>query len=464
MLSWIRTLRSLASRLRSPISAETRRLLLHAAKRVPADFRTAQQFLGKQYAGCGGTIGAMPRCDFACRGCYLGREANSVPPQPLSEIRRQLDHIRAWLGEGGNVQLTDGELTLLREAELVELIRYARNIGLVPMLMTHGDVFRRNPRLLERLVVDGGLTEVSIHIDTTQRGRSGAAYKHATREEELLPLRDEFARMIRRVRRATGRRLKVATTFTVTRENLSGVPVVIRWMLRNADAFAMISFQPIAQVGRTEEGLGGSVSVEDLWTGVAEGIFGDSLTAEDLLQHQGWLGHPDCSRFVQGVTVSDRNEEPVFIPLFRQDHEKDQEFLREWLERFGGLPLRLDTRIEAVFRLAGLVRQDPRFMLGKTALFFLRQLRRVARGAVLPFLWRWFRGQVRVQYFNIVSHHFMSQAELETPRGQERLDLCTFKVPIGERLVSMCEVNSLGLRERYYRAIGPTIAPREPVV
>ncbi len=452
MRSWIRSLRSLVSRLRSPISAETRHLLLEAAKRVPEGFQTAQQFLGKQYAGCGGTIGAMPRCDFACRGCYLGREANTVPPQPVSEIRRQLDQIRAWLGEGGNVQLTDGEVTLRPEVELVELVRYARSIGLVPMLMTHGDAFRTKPELLERLMVDGGLTEVSIYIDTTQRGRRGAAYRHATREEELLSLRDEFALTVRQARRTTGRRLKVASTVTVTRENLRGVPVVIRWMLRNADAFQIVSFQPIAQVGRTEEGLGGSVSVEDLWIRVAEGL-GDSLTAENLLRHQGWLGHPDCSRFVQGLVVSDRDAEPIFIPLFRLYHEKDQEFLREWFERFGGLPLRLDTRIQAAFRLAGLVLQDPVFTLEKTPVFFLRQVFRVARGSVLPFLWRWLRGQVRVHYLTIVSHHFMSQAELGTTRGQERLDLCTFKVPIGGRFVPMCEVNSLGLRERYYRAI-----------
>ena len=145
----------------------------------------------------------LPRCDFACRGCYLGEQANSVPPQPVEEIKRQLRQLRAWLGAGGNVQLTDGEVTLRPVDELIELIRYARAIGLVPMLMTHGDAFRRQPELLPRLMIEGGLTEVSIHIDTTQRGRRGAAYQHATDERELLPLRDEFAAMIRAVRRET---------------------------------------------------------------------------------------------------------------------------------------------------------------------------------------------------------------------------------------------------------------------
>ena len=52
----------------------------------------------------------------------------------------------------------------------------------------------------------------------------------------------------------------------------------------------------------------------------------------------------------------------------------------------------------------------------------------------------------------------MSAAELATPTGRERAALCVFQVPIGERLVSMCEVNALGVRERYYAA-GPACRP-----
>ena len=58
-----------------------------------------------------------------------------------------------------------------------------------------------------------------------------------------------------------------------------------------------------------------------------------------------------------------------------------------------------------------------------------------------------------MHYLNIVSHHFMGKAEIETPLGQERLGLCVFQVPIGDKLVSMCEVNALGVRDRYYEAI-----------
>jgi hypothetical protein len=368
-----------------------------------------------------------------------------------------------WLGEGGNVQLTDGEVILRPEAEVIELARYAREIGLVPMLMTHGDTFRRKPELLKRLMQEGGLTEVSLHVDTTQRGRRGREYKQATREEELLPLRNEFAEIIRRVRRETGKTLDVATTFTVTRENLAGVPRVIRWLCQNADAFKMISFQPVVQVGRTEGGLGGSVTVDDLWGRIAEGLYGDAAKVEHLLQYKGWLGHPACSRFVQGVVVSQLSKSPVFYPLFRSTDPQDQQAIQGWLQRFGGLTFRLDTKWQAAARLGGLIKEDAGFILFKVVPFLLRWPRRFDPEHPGRFVWRWLRGLATVHYLNIVSHHFMSKAEVETPLGQERLAVCVFQVPLGDRLVSMCEVNALGLRDRYYEAIRAQNAPTRPV-
>ena len=50
----------------------------------------------------------------------------------------------------------------------------------------------------------------------------------------------------------------------------------------------------------------------------------------------------------------------------------------------------------------------------------------------------------------IVSHHFMSRAEVETPLGQAPLALGVFHLPIDGGLVPMCEVNTAGIRERFY--------------
>src|SRR2546429_9998932 len=98
----------------------------------------------------------MPRCDFPCRGCYLGADANRSRPRSVEDVKAQMRAIRQWLGPTGNVQLTDGEVTPRAEAELVEPVAYARTIGLVPMLLTHRETVRPKPGPLRRPTVPGG--------------------------------------------------------------------------------------------------------------------------------------------------------------------------------------------------------------------------------------------------------------------------------------------------------------------
>ena len=162
---------SLLRIVREPVLRESRDKLQASWQSLPERFRTKQQMFGKQGNCCGATIGALPRCDFACTGCYLGEGANHVPPLSVDTIKAQMRALRPLLGNNGNLQITDGEVTLRDEDELVELLRYADEVGHVPMLMTHGDSFRRRPGLLERLMERGGLRELSIHVDTTMRGR-----------------------------------------------------------------------------------------------------------------------------------------------------------------------------------------------------------------------------------------------------------------------------------------------------
>ncbi len=433
---------------RHPVRDESRALLAANWQRLPGALKTPRQMLGRQGNGCGATIGAMPRCDFACRGCYLGDGANRVPAASLEELKAQIRALRPVLGPAGNLQLTDGEVTLRDTDEVIELLRYARSLELIPMLMTHGDSFRRRPGLLERLIVDGGLREISIHVDTTQRGRKGAEWSRAEREETLNPLRDEFAHMLRDVITRTGIRIRSATTMTVTRDNLDGVPDVMRWLLRNADVFHLVSFQPIAQVGRTEEGFGGGVTADDLWARIAEGMASD----DDRLQRGAkWLGHPACNRFVHGFVYAVRGATPQFYPIRDDADATDREIVDGFLARFGGISFRADddagTRIA---RMLGVARSAPGFLAHAVPQFAVHWLKRFGKGNP----WRAARalasGHARVQGLAIVSHHFMSASELGTPLGQERLSQCVFHLSVNGELRSMCEVNALGIREQYY--------------
>jgi Radical SAM superfamily len=434
---------------RHPVSPEVRALHQRAWAGLPARWRTPRQMYGRHGLGCGATLGAMPRCDFACTGCYLGKGANGVPAASVDEVRAQMRLLRERLGRGGNLQLTDGEVTLRREEELVALLRAARAEGLIPMLMTHGDSFRRRPGLLERLMREGGLTEVGIHVDTTQRGRLG--YRDAATEEALNPLRDELAGLLRRARAHTGLRLKAATTVTVEPRNLPGVPAVVRWLLHNADVFQMVSFQPMAQVGRTEAGLGGGVSVEALWAAIAEGLEGAAdAPALRLARGTMWAGHPGCNRYVPGAVLRRVGHAPSFHPVREVGDPVDERDTGAFYARWGGVTFRDVPRAEALGKALGM-------LLGGAGL-----LARRLPGFVRHWLWRldpahpWrtglalLRGRARLDWLVLVSHHFMSAEELATPLGQERLAMCVFQVPVDGQPRSMCEVNALGLRERYY--------------
>ena len=422
-----------------PINAEideARRILAATWANLPEELKGPTQFLGRHYAGCGATIGAMPRCDFSCTACYLGEAANRMPTLPLDKVKAQIRALRRWLGPNGNLQLTDGEITLLSAAQLVELIAYARSVGLVPMVMTHGETFRRRPGLLERLMTDGGLSEVCIHIDTTMRGRRDR-YADAATEEDLNDLRAEFAAMIRTARRRTGLKLEVASTVTVTPQNIMDIPGIVRWFLANADAFKMLSFQPVAAVGRTVSKFG-SVTTDQLWSRIAQGANNPSLR-----RGEGWLGHPACGCFVQGLATR-RKKGVALVPLYRRDDAGDMRLLRGLLDRMGGLSFRLDSRGRAARKAAQVLKQNAPFLIRHGVPYLRRLLKRT--------------GTLRARYFCIVSHHFMDRAEMASSAGIERQAVCVFRVPINGRLEPMCAVNAKGMRARIYNTIEKTAA------
>jgi uncharacterized radical SAM superfamily Fe-S cluster-containing enzyme len=378
----------------------------------------------------------MERCNFACTACYLADEANATPPLPFDDVRAQLDQIRAELGPWGNTQITAGEVTLLPVDELLRILRYAREIQLSPMLMTNGQVLLEDPRYLERLVVDGGLDNLAIHIDTTQRGRHGMA--RGASERDLMPLRDAFAELVRSTRRRTRRPLHAAHTFTVTADNLGEVADVVRWTLRNADAFRLLSLQPTASVGRTRASRleGGR---ERLWSAVCDGL---GVHAND----SAWqFGHPRCNNIALLFAVSIGQRIRV-VEVTRANAPLDRWFFRRLLSgglagfRPGGEPARV-----WLMRLAGRLARHPRLLLEVP---FFCGYRAWTERALLARLVAGFCRLERcsVRPFAVVVHHFMDSAELSTDEGRARLQACAFRVPVDGEMVSMCELNGGGRR------------------
>jgi hypothetical protein len=433
---------------RDPATAEKRAILEERWAGLDPALRLPGQGLGQKATGCGATIGIQPRCDFACTGCYLGREANDVPAMSTAAVLRQLDELRRWLGPKSNVQITDGEVTLRPVEELTEILRYARSIGIVPMVMTHGDNLRRRPGLLERLMTEGGLTEVSIHIDITQRGRDG--YKAPKSELELMPLRDEFAAMIREARRRTGRPLRAAMTLTVTQDNLPQIADVVRWLVRNRDAFGLVSFQPLAQVGRTRKSQRG-VTATDLWreVGHATSDFGLPLHGAGPMH----FGHTECTRFVPLLALERPGEEPRLFQGIRDEPEDVAVMSEFFAHGIGGMAFRDDLPLEKAARFLGMVRTAPGWMLGRVRRWIDARARAEAGMPLSRLVVDGLRGRLRIDGLTLTSHHFMSPQELQTPVGQDRLAACVFRLPYKGEMVPMCQMNADGVREQFYAEI-----------
>jgi hypothetical protein len=456
MIGQPRSLRRAWELFRDPATVEKRAILEERWAGLDPALRLPGQGLGQKATGCGATLGIQPRCDFACTGCYLGQEANHTPALPTAAVLRQLDELRRWLGPKSNVQITDGEVTLRPAEELTEILRYARSIGVVPMVMTHGDNLRRRPGLLERLMTEGGLTEISIHVDTTQRGRDG--YKAPKSELELMPLRDELAGMVREARRRTGRPLRAAMTLTVTQDNLPQIADVVRWLVRNRDAFGLVSFQPLAQVGRTRRSQRG-VTATDLWreVGHATADFGLPLDGTGPM----CFGHTECTRFVSLLALERPGEAPRLFRAIR-DEPGDVAVMREFFALgLGGVAFRDDDALEKTARFLGMLRSAPGWMLGHVRRWIDGRCRAEAGMPLSRLLLDGLRGRLRIDGLTLTSHHFMSPAEVRTPLGQERLAACVFRLPYKGEMVPMCRMNADGVRERFYAEIAESQAAAE---
>jgi hypothetical protein len=143
----------------------------------------------------------------------------------------------------------------------------------------------------------------------------------------------------------------------------------------------------------------------------------------------------------------------------REDGEPlDERVVDGFLRRFGGISFRRDTPAEVAARLAGVVLHAPGFVARNLLPYARHWLRRLDHERPLRAARDIAAGRLQLHGLAIVSHHFMSRAETETPLGQERLAQCVFHVPVNGELVSMCEVNALGIRDAYYEQIRETAA------
>ncbi|MBT5590052.1 MAG: hypothetical protein HN796_06370 [Gemmatimonadetes bacterium] len=436
---------------------ETSRLYTDFWNALPAQLRTEQQLAGIAAVACGATHSVMERCNFACTSCYLSSAANSTQPAPFNEVKTQLDHLRASLGAGGKCQITSGEVTLLEPAELGRLIAYARQIGLDPMVMTNGQRFLQRPDYLLILVRDFGLEKISFHIDNTQKGRPG--WRPGMSEEELNPLRDRFAKLVRDTRQQTGKALHAALTMTVTDDNFQGITDVAKWSLANADAIRILSLQPVAPVGRTKDQLSSDLSLDGTWHRVCDSV-GKQLNRDAL-----HYGHPACNITVPIVVINTHGTIDV-IEAVRAGRAWDQRIMRRALREFHSVvDLGEGVSVGNARRLTLAVQRDP-LALCEAIAYGLYRLMGAYRIVLRMLLATLLRSPISVRPLLLVVHHFMGNDELNTDQGRQRLAACVFKLSVDGQLRSMCEVNATGIREQLTKDAlrDRAESPQEPAV
>lgn len=450
--------KSFLEALRHPIPLERRRLNRERREELPAHLRSPQQAMGVSHHACGATHSILERCNFACTSCYLSRHANATKALAPEEVRQQLDSLRAFLGPQGKCQLTAGEVTLLPREVLGSYVEYAQSLELDPMVMTHGERMLNEPEYLEALVRDHGLGKVAIHVDATQRGRQG--WHQEITEADLMPLRNDYADLVRRTRKRTGKPLKASHTVTITEKNVDDVPRIVDWVLGQLDAFRMVSFQPAASVGRTEDGALRQIDLDGFWELVCEG-FGEAMPDGKLNRHGWHFGHPECN-ILAPLLVLSYGESSLILETNREGKAWDERFLRKFIRAFGGFGVIGRSKLEAVAVTASLALRNLPLIAEGVAyscyrLWGIRSFVPRILGSLLRFK------PLRLRPLAIIVHKFMSSEELDTPIGRERLDACVFKLPLNGRMVSMCELNGTELRstQNLLHRIGKGNPPKE---
>ncbi|MFQ3670406.1 MAG: hypothetical protein SNJ84_02985 [Verrucomicrobiia bacterium] len=423
--------------------------------------RTPNQISGRHLTHCGFTTGAS-FCSFHCTHCYLPKNANEVPIPSLDQAKEQILANRRLQGPCGGLQITGGDVADAywragRVEELVEIIRFTKETGLEPMLMTHGQTLMENPGFLERLVVEGGLRQMAVHIDMTQAGRHGYPIQKVRSEADLHPLREQFTTLARTIRRKTGLPLELAHNCTVTRKNISGVSEIVRWFLADAERthiWRLLSFQPEADTGRTLFS-DRPITPEDVWKQIQEGI-GRPVRRDATI-----FGHPDCNSWAPVLVARPGGQ---MVPLLPQDPAWDP-MMGRLLERIGGLHLMNDDAGTPFYRILGVLVQNPGlwFELG-------RYVYSQWRAGLLPasVLWAALRG--RAHTVGIGMHNFMDAAMVaradRDPVIKARLDACVFKGAVKQNgrweAVPMCSMNQATWSRIYEERAADPILKSQP--
>ncbi|WP_170762811.1 radical SAM protein [Ruegeria lacuscaerulensis] len=375
----------------------------------------AGQTAGRFYPIACVALEVTQRCNLDCTLCYLSDRAEMTYDPPLSVLFARLASIHSHYGPGVSVQLTGGDPTLRKVADLEALCREIRRLGMRSCLMTNG--IRASRAFLARLAA-AGLDDVAFHVDMTQERKGFDS------EAELNTVRCSC------IRRTRGLGLRVLFNTTVFGGNFDELSALARF-LRDRPEVAFVSFQMQADTGRgVLRERPDAITQDSVAQALEEGYetplhFGTAA-----------VGHSKCNRYTSVVTaggravslLSDRRlVHRVIAALERVDRSTD-----------GHLGIRDSVR--------RMILRNPRLAM-RAGLHLLGCALRLRSGLL--------RGPVRRQAVFI--HNFMAADALE----EDRCASCVFMVATANGPLSMCAHNArrdlhLASPDRLEGPIGPS--------
>lgn len=380
--------------------SSSREHLLDQTKQRMGQIFTPNQILGRlQTIGCV-AVEITQRCNLDCTLCYLSEHSQSVRDIPINEVFRRLDDVITHYGKGTHVQITGGDPTLRKHTELIEIVRYASEIGLHPALFTNG--IAASQELLGKLAAVG-LCDVAFHVDTTQRRKS------YSNEIELNAIRKEY------IDRARGLGLMVIFNTTVHKENFLEIPELIKFFRSQADTVGLISFQLQADTGRGEWRTRDIIiSKETVQQQVEKGA--DKNLPWDVMQ----VGHTDCHSYMPNFVINGN-----FHPMVT-----DKQFFSDFIKSFSDISWDRHASSGSVIRsFLASVLTKPRWW-PKLLLIGTKQLVSSSKDII--------KARGRVHKMTIFVQNFMDAQHLE----DERIDACSFMVMTAEGPISMCKHNA----------------------
>ncbi len=373
--------------------------LAKAKLRMGSHFKKNQILGRKEAIGCV-SLEISQRCNLDCSLCYLSPSSNQVADLPLQEVFRRLDGIKSHFGVGTDVQISGGDPTMRDRKELMQIVRYAREIGLRPALFTNG--IRCDRSMIEELV-ENGLSDIAFHVDLTQKRKGFST------EQELNKIRNQYIDLVR------GLPLMVIFNTTVHTDNFFEIPDLVRFFVEQSDVVRFASFQLQADTGRGVLGKRGeTISLDSVKEKINEGS-GNRLAWDSIL-----VGHPKCHSYAPTIIVNNKAFSIVDDPNLVGDFFEDfQDITHDRRESPGKIALKY---VRAAVR-------KPRWLIRGVKYFFPR-LWRIRRDLVKS------RGKIRKISFFV--QNFMDADHLDP----ERVEACSFMVMTPDGPVSMCAHNA----------------------